>query len=197
LIATRQYRASKTYNLKNKDDQARSVLIEHPFRADWDLIEPKDPFERTPTVYRFRVEVEPNATAKLVVREQRTADQHVVLRDTGLDQIQLYVGAKVISPEVRDALTQVVQMRTKLDETTRRKTELEARVQEIGQDQSRLRENIRTVRQATDLYNRYIEKLEAQETELDRIREEITRLTQQENEQRGALDQFLLSLSVT
>lgn len=196
LIATREFRASKTYNVKNKDDQARSVLIEHPFRADWDLIEPKDPFERTPTVYRFRVETEPNATAKLVVREQHTGDQQIVLGNTGLDQIQFYLRAKVISPKVREALTQVVEMRTALDETVRRRTELEARTQEIRQDQDRLRENIRTVRQATDLYNRYVEKLEAQETELDRIHEEITRLTQQENQQRSALDQFLLSLSV-
>jgi ABC-type transporter Mla subunit MlaD len=97
---------------------------------------------------------------------------------------------------VRQALTQVVEMRTALDETVRRRTELEARTKEIRQDQDRLRENIRTVRQATDLYNRYIKKLEAQETELDRIHEDITRLTQQEDQQRSALDQYLLSLSV-
>ncbi|UCG17676.1 MAG: DUF4139 domain-containing protein [Phycisphaerales bacterium] len=196
LIATRKYAEDRTYNVKNKDDRPRSVLIEQPFRADWDLVEPADPFERTPQVYRFRVEAKPGATTKLVVREERQGDQHIALSNTGLDNIHFYLRAKVISPKVRDALQQVARMRSELDETQHLKKQHEARIEEITRDQARIRENLRTVRQGTDLYNRYIKKLEAQETELDEAREVIVSLTDREAQQRRTLDEYLLKLTV-
>ena len=196
LIATRKFGESRTYNVKNKDDAARSVLIEQPFRSDWKLVEPAEPFERTPQVYRFRVEAKPRATTPLQVREERTDDQHVALANTGLDGIHFFIQAKVISPKVREALEQVVRLRTALDETRRQKTKLEARTQAIHQDQQRLRENVETVREGTELYDRYIKKLETQETEIDEARTKIADLTERETKQQQALDEYLLTVTV-
>jgi len=196
LIATRKLAESRTYNVKNKDDAARSVLVEQPFRADWKLLEPAEPFERTPQVYRFRVEAKPKATTALRVREERTDDQHIALANTGLDGIQFFISAKVVTPKVREALEQVVRLRTVLDETRRQKAELEARIQEIHQDQGRIRENVKTIREGSEMYDRYIKKLEAQETELDQARAKAADLTERETKQRQALDEYLLSVTV-
>jgi hypothetical protein len=43
--------------MRNKADEKRVILIEHPFRSDWKLIEPSKLLERTPAVYRFQAVV--------------------------------------------------------------------------------------------------------------------------------------------
>src|SRR5437867_4618558 len=57
LLATRKAVEEQTYNVKSRDQKQRVVLIEHPFRSDWQLTEPSEPAERTREVYRFAVTV--------------------------------------------------------------------------------------------------------------------------------------------
>src|SRR5262249_37977094 len=53
---TTKIREIKTYNVKNRAEQDRIVLIEHPFRPDFKLVS-KEPKERARDVYRFQVDV--------------------------------------------------------------------------------------------------------------------------------------------
>ncbi len=196
LIATRKYVEEYTFNVKNKDDAARAVLLEHPFRADWTLVTPKDPFERTPQVYRLKVDAKPNETKSLTVREERQGDQYIALSSSGLDTIEYYIRVKVVSPKVREALEKVAQMRNELGNTQARKNQQTQRVTQITADQGRVRENLKTVREGTELYERYLKKLTEQENELDEANRLIGQYTQQEQQQKEALDQYLLNLDI-
>ncbi|MBN1512234.1 MAG: DUF4139 domain-containing protein [Phycisphaerae bacterium] len=196
LIATRKYVEEYTFNVKNKDDAVRAVLLEHPFRADWTLVTPKDPFERTPQVYRFKVDAKPNETTSLTVREERQGDQYIALSSSGLDTIEFYIRAKVVSPKVREALEKVAQMRNELGNTQARKNQQTQRVAQITADQGRVRENLKTVREGTELHERYLKKLTEQENELDEANRLIAQYTQQEQQQKEALDQYLLNLNI-
>jgi hypothetical protein len=196
LIATREYVEEYTFNVKNKDDAARAVLVEHPFRSDWTLVTPKDPFERTPQVYRFQVDAKPNETTSLTVREERQGDQYLALSSSGLDTIEFYIRAKVVSPKVREALGKVAQMRNELGNTQARRNQQTQRVAQITADQGRVRENLKTVREGTELHERYLKKLTEQENELDEANRLIAQYTQQEQQQKEALDQYLLNLSI-
>ncbi len=196
LIATRKYVEEYTFNVKNKDDAARAVLLEHPFRSDWTLVTPKDPFERTPQVYRFKVDAKPNETTSLTVREERQGDQYIALSSSGLDTIEFYIRAKAVSPKVREALEKVAQMRNELGNTQARKNQQTQRVTQITADQGRVRENLKTVREGTELYERYLKKLTEQENELDEANRLIGQYTQEEQQKKEALDQYLLNLSI-
>jgi len=196
LIATRKYVEEYTFNVKNKGEAARVVLVEHPFRADWTLVTPKDPFERTPQVYRFKVDAKPNSTTSLIVREERQGDQYIGLSSSGLDAIEFFIRAKVVSPKVREALEKVAQMRNEMGTTLARKNQQIQRVAEITQDQGRVRENLKTVREGTELHERYLKKLTEQENELDEANRLIAQYTQQEQQQKEALDQYLLNLNI-
>jgi len=196
LIATRKYVEEYTFNVKNKDDAARAVLLEHPFRSDWTLVTPKDPFERTPQVYRFKVDAKPNETTSLTVREERQGDQYIALSSSGLDTIEFYIRAKAVSPKVREALEKVAQMRNELGNTQARKNQQTQRVTQITADQGRVRENLKTVREGTELYERYLKKLTEQENELDEANRLIGQYTQEEQQKKEALDQYLLTLSI-
>ena len=63
LYQTTRVREEKTYNLKNRSEHDRMVLIEHPFRADFNLVSKDKPAERARDVYRFEVKVPAGQTA--------------------------------------------------------------------------------------------------------------------------------------
>jgi len=75
LTARYKLRQTKTYTIKNRSTHDRSIIIEHAIRADWKLIEPKKPLEKTRDHYRFSVEVASGKTVTYdVVEEQARLD---------------------------------------------------------------------------------------------------------------------------
>ena len=136
LLVTRKAVEEKTYLVRNRDQKKKAVLVEHPFRSDWELVEPKEATERTREVYRFLVNVDPDKTQKLTVREQKQLSETMELVSTGPDVIAFYLKAKQVSPKVKQALEKVVSLRDALSKTTAEKNRREQRVNEISQEQS-------------------------------------------------------------
>ena len=196
LIATHKYVREKRYNVKNKGDSARTVLVGHPFQADWKLIEPAEPYERTGSLYRFKTEAPPGKTATLKVLEERVTDQHIALRTTGDDTFQYFLRSKVISKQVREALERVVRMRTALEREEREAKRLKDKLHSTDQEQKRLRDNLRAVQQGSDLYRRYIAKLEKQETEIEQTQGALAEVETKIERLRRELDDYLLNLDV-
>ena len=79
LHSTYKQRQTKLYTVKNRSERSRLVLLEHPYRADWKLIQPDKAGERTRDMYRFEVTVKSGETVK----------QEVVEENTRLDQMAL------------------------------------------------------------------------------------------------------------
>src|SRR5262249_8945042 len=52
-----KFRESKTYTISNRNDQERTVLVEHPVRKDFTLVDTDKPTETASDVYRFQVKV--------------------------------------------------------------------------------------------------------------------------------------------
>ena len=101
MWVTRRIVEDRTYHIKNRDQRTRTVLIEHPYRADWKLIEPKESTERTRDLYRFAVPVDAGKSASLRVKESLPVQESVQLMDSGLSQIVLYLQAKEVSSKVK------------------------------------------------------------------------------------------------
>jgi hypothetical protein len=197
LLATRKAIAEKTYTVKNRDQKPKVVLIEHPWRADWQLTAPEPPAERTRQAYRFVLTVEAGQTAQLQVREEKQLQHSVGLTDAGPDVLVYYVQTTQVSPKVKEALQRVIGLRDRLDRTVQQRRRLEQRIQEITQEQARIRENMGRLPQNSDLYNRYVRKLDQQETDLDKLRQEIEALKTTEDEQKRELTAYLLGLEVS
>ena len=69
---TRRIRNEVVYTLKSRSDKPKTVLVEHPYVGGYSLTEPTTAAERTATVYRFAVTVQPHKTQTLkVVTEHR------------------------------------------------------------------------------------------------------------------------------
>ena len=116
--------------------------------------------------------------------------------ESGLNQIVLYLQAKEVSQNVKDALQKVVGLRNKLDDTKSRRHRQEQRVADITAEHSRIRDNMQRLQQNSELYNRYVKKLDQQETELEGIRKTIESLKSTEEEQRRELQAYLMNLDV-
>ena len=194
LLVARKAIEEKTYLARNRDQKKKIVLVEHPFRSDWELVQPKEATERTREVYRFLVNVDPDKTTKLIVREQKQLSETLELVSTGPDVIAYYLKSKEVSLKVKQALERVVSLRDALSKTTAEKNRREQRVNEISQEQSRIRENMAKLSQSSDLYTRYVKKLDQQETELEDLRKEIEELKAQEAKQQRELNEYLLNL---
>ena len=196
MLIFRRLVEDRTYLVKNRDTKAKTVLIEQPYRADWKLAEPKEPTERTRDLYRFNVAVDPGKSATLRVKETLPIQESILLMDSGIDQIVYYQQAKEVSPKVKEALQRVVQLRSKLDDARGQRMRLDQRTAEITAEHARIRENMQRLPQNSDLYTRYVRKLDQQETELEKLRKEIESLKNTEDEHRRELQNFMMNLDV-
>jgi hypothetical protein len=196
LVVTRRATSEISYRVRNRDQRAKTVLIEHPFRPQWKLTEPQAATERTRDVYRFALRVEPDAGTTLSVREEQPRQEIVRLTDAGPDVIAYYTRADQVSPQVKAALQKVVELRTQLDQTVERLQQHKQRIADIAEEQKRIRSNMEGLARNADLYTRYVRKLDTQETEIEQLRQEATRLTATEAQQREALQTYLLNLEL-
>ena len=197
LLTTQKATAEKTYNIRNRDQKPHLVLIEHPFRSDWQLVSPSTATERTREVYRFAVTVDPGPGTRLRVREERPLQQSVALTDAGPDVLGYYMRATQVSDKVKQALQRVSTLRDKLDQTVQQRRRFEQQIQEITQEQARMRENMGKLAQSSELYNRYVRKLDQQETEIDKMRKDIEALKGTEEQQRKELNDYLMGLDMS
>jgi hypothetical protein len=196
LVTVHKFSNAKTYLVRNRDTKEKRVLIEHPFQSDWKLIEPKDPGERTRDVYRLAVAVKPDETKSLVVREEKQTSEEVSLTNFDNDTLAFYVRAKEVQPRIKEALQRVVSLRDLVNQTALEKGRKQQRFTEIGQEQSRIRENLARLNENSELYARYVKKLDQQETELEGLRREIETLKETEAKQAKELNDFLISLNI-
>lgn len=196
MLVSRRLVEDRTYLVRNRDHKARTVLIEQPSRPDWKLVEPKEATERTRDHYRFSVAVDGGKTATLRVKETLPIQESILLMDSGLDQLAYFQQAKEASAKVKEALQRVVHLRSKLDDTRAQRTRLEQRIGEITAEHGRIRENMQRLQQNSDLYTRYVKKLDGQETELEKLRKEIESLKGTEEEHRRDLQNYVMMLDI-
>jgi len=186
----------QTYAIKNKADEKRTVIIEHPFNAARKLIEPVKYEEKTPGVYRFRVPVDAVARKDFVVAEERTHLETIAILPRSAGQLVWYSKTGEISKEVRDALTKAIEMKYKLAGLESQLRELQKQLNGIKSGQDRLRRNIGTVGRDSTLGKRYLAKMSAQEDQIEELDVKIEALRKAIEEQKNALADYLKNLNV-
>ena len=196
LISTLSQRAESTYTIKNSDDRARSVLVEHPLNPDWDLVAPVGAEETTRSSYRFLVKVAPAKTEELLVAQERRIDRSVLLTNLDDDRITYFISARSVDRRVKQALEGLAERKTALSRTMNQREEEERRVNSIHREQSRIRENMARLEKTSDLYKRYMSLLDEQEDLLEEVLTKIEDLRIREQQQREELDRYMLSLDL-
>ncbi len=196
LRATRRYRHTRSYTIKSRSPQARTVLIEHPHQEKRSLVSPEKPAERTRDLYRFEIKAEADKTVRLDVVEDEPTASEIRLTDGADDAIRLFLRASVISAPVREALAELLKRRGQLAESRREIQAEEHALAAIAKDQERMRNNMERVPKESAAFQRYLKKFDEQETDIEARRERVAKLHEAAERQRKELEQFVAGLEV-
>ena len=179
---TREIRTHKTYFVRNANLDMRDVVIEHAIEPNWKLTSDVKPDETTPTHRRFKVHVDPKQTAKLNVEESYPISSTYALTNFREDDLELFIRAKSISPEVEKALRVILTKKNTVAGIDQQIQSREEQRKTIADDQARLRENLKALKgsaEERELVQRYTHQLNSQEDTLDRVKKELADLRSQ------------------
>jgi hypothetical protein len=187
----------KEYRIANQGDRDRTLLVEHPLEPLWDLISPEKANEQTDSLYRFEVPVAASDTETLTVKEEMLQTRTFAMLSVDPNEMVFYVDHLDLSPEVKQALQKVIDWKGEIALADREIEAHRQRIQEITQEQERIRSNLTTVRdQTSSYYTRLLKKLDEQETELEEIRMSIEDLEEKRDETQKTMEDFLRDLEV-
>ena len=196
MIANRKYTRSQEYTVKNSSKKAKTVLIEYPIDAAWELVSPEKPTEKTRELYRFAVEAKPGDSAKLTIDEERSERQQIALTNMDDNTIQIYQSAKVVDEKVKTALAKIVKRKHELQQVAIGRQNREQRIRQIAEDQNRVRQNMDRLDRTSELYKDYVKKFTKQEEEVVKLNDEIAKLTEQETDLHKSLDEYMMGLDL-
>jgi hypothetical protein len=196
VYATHKIRESRHWNIKNRSEHDRTIIVEHPYRQEFALVKPEKASERARDVYRFEVKAPSGQTVKQEVIEERDVVQTVQLTNSDDDTMRFFLQQKVVSEKVKQALEKAVELKTKWNGTQRQLAELQKELKAITDDQDRLRKNLAATPPTAAAYKRYLEKFDKQETEIENIQDNVKKMSATEQQQRGEYEAYLANLDV-
>lgn len=196
-VLTLSRRATKTtiYNLRNKSSKTKAVFIQQPIEADWKLVDAKQVHHKTAESYRFRVEVKPNSSLEFKVESEKPLFETVEIYGASLEALRGWADVKVISPEAKKALEDLIERRKKLQNVTTQRVAQEKNLSAIEADQQRIRSNMNVLDHDSALYKQYEAKLTEQEPKIEKIRAELERLRAEEAELTVQLQGYVKNLT--
>ncbi len=198
LIQDSEERATWTYSARNEDATARTLVIEHPTRDGWKLDAGQAPAEATATTQRFRMNVDSKREGSLVVRDIRIGETSVQLTEV-TDALVAQISARGIPLEaLQKVLRPVLDKKSELAGYERQLRDLSGVQKAIGQDQQRLRENMKALRGSAEekqLLQRYTRQLDQQEDQLAEISKSLADTSTRIDTARGELSKLVASLS--
>lgn len=190
-------RQTTTYTFKNNDQsRPRTVLIEHPRQLGWDLVAPKEPKSKTDSFLRFEASVDPNGAKSLDVVTEMTNYQRYAMTSMDLPTLLSYSSQGKASKAVVDAVKKAAEMQSKINSLERAIADLDRERDEITRDQSRIRDNMGRIAGNSELYGRYMKKLNEQEARLEEILTRRDAASGEVDQAKAALNLYLRDLDV-
>jgi chromosome segregation ATPase len=188
------------YVARNQDEVVRTLVIEHPARVDWQLAKgAKEPEEKAPGEYRFRVAVPAKATVSLPVEEVRTLATSYELSNLNEEQIGVFVKQRTITGEMAEALKKITSQKAVVAKLEEEMENRQKDIDRIVEDQGRLRENMKALRGSAEekaLLQRYTKQLDDQETQLDVLRKKIKDTEAQRDTANSQLEKMIDELQI-
>ncbi len=186
-----------TYTFESSDtERERVVIVEHARRPGWDLAREDHLSEKTEAPYRFEIEIEPGGEGKLKIAQETIQRQNVAMVGFDMKTLVRYQRDGKVSAAVIDAVRKAGELQALIHESELLITRLGQERTVIGADQKRIRENMARIDRTSELYGRYMSKLNAQETRLEQIEDELGKARTQLDQRREALSAFVGGLEV-
>jgi hypothetical protein len=187
---------TKTYTIRNVDQKAKTLIIEHPQRPGYKLIALK-PAETTASAYRFEVKLGADATEKFPVAEERVYETTTSVSSLTPDVLLSYIQNKALSQAARNELQQIMDAKRQIADLDTQIRELDSDLSGIVSDQTRIRQNIQSLNQVSgqqDQVQKYARQLATQESTLASSRDKLSDLKKQKAADESKLNALIEKL---
>ena len=169
LTLTTRSRHTIAYEVTAPADEDREIIVEEVRLEGWTPAADSK-VEETPTRFRYRIAAPKGQTTKASLSVERTDSETVVLTSLGPEEILTRIrGLQNESPALKDAVTKLGAVVADINKARAQRAQLEAERKKIGEDQDRIRRNLQSVGQGSDLGRQYIDTLKSQESRLAEI----------------------------
>lgn len=196
LHLTRRERRLTEYRMRASED--RTLWLEHPRQDGWRLAGHADAelAEEGADHYRLALSLAAGQSRRLEVVEERDIEETRHLSDLRPRQVQLYANDQALSGEIRAAFARVAELQGRVEALEQAIQGREAEIESVHEDQERLRRNMQSLDRNSDLYRRYVDKLAAQEDQLERAERGLQSLRDDRSEAREALADYVRGLTL-
>lgn len=163
----------RTYTIRNVDQKSKTLIIEHPARPEYTLLERKAT-EKTANAYRFEVKLAPDATEKFPVTEERVYSSTFAVTSLTPDGLVTYIQNKNLSDAARKQLGDIVSRKRLIADNDGERHRVEAQIANIVRDQERIRQNINSLNHVSgqqEQVQKYARQLDTQEGQLASLRD--------------------------
>ncbi len=196
LYLNHKFVRTTSYTFRVTDAKARTLVIEQPLETGWKLTTPAKADERTDTLYRFRVKLDGKAPVKFAVAEEKTDYESFAVLGLARETIVAYLTNATISDPMRAALRRVAEKKAELEELERRREQAQGEIQSMAGEQERIRRNMAQLDHTSELYKRYLRKLDDQESYIETLHKRIDTLQAQENARSSELNAYVDDLDL-
>ncbi len=177
LTLTVKSRWAIDYEITPPGEEDREVFIEEQRQEGWQPAGDTKDIEETATRLRYKVTAPKGKTTKATLTREHVDYQTVSLATLAPDRILATIsGLQNEAPALNEAITKLSAAVGDITKINAHRRELEGERKKIGDDQERIRKNLASVGQSSDLGRRYLDALKTQEDRLAAIASEEKKL---------------------
>ncbi|MGA2435510.1 MAG: hypothetical protein ABSG25_09515, partial [Bryobacteraceae bacterium] len=197
LVFTKSMVDVKTkFTIRNVDQKAKTLIIEHPVREDYKLVG-KQPREKTASAYRFEVALRPDSTETFLIDEEEDMGSSTVITNMNPDSLMIYVRNKDLDAAARQKLEQIATQKSQIAGTDADLRNCDEQVNTLTNDESRVRQNVYSMNSVPgqqDAVQRYSQQLSALETKLTATRDRADELKKKKAALEADMNAFIEKL---
>ncbi len=188
---------TRTYTIKNVDQKPKTLILEHPLRQGYTLLNQK-PSEKTPDAYRFELSLGPGATQEFAVNEERIYEQSYAVISLTPDVLLSYVQNGSLSAAGKRQLQQIADQKSAVAANDRAIQAAEAQIRDLTADEDRIRRNIGSLNNVSGQQQQvqtYARQLDQHEQQLAAARDRQAELQKKKTALEGELNRMIEGLT--
>ena len=175
-VVTTRYsiQENKVYTIRNIDNKAKTLIIEHPLRSGYKLVDVK-PTETTTTAYRFEVKLAPKVETSFSVKEEYPYYETTQVSNMNSEQLVEFIKGRPIGDAGKRAIQAIADKKRQISDLDSQINGFEAEIGDTTRDQDRMRQNISSLNSVSgqqEQVQRYAKQLSDGEGRLANLRDQ-------------------------
>lgn len=187
-------RHTYVYRIAAPARETRGLILELPKLHGYRVIEPAAGIEETDSYWRVPATLEAGKTVEVKVVAERVASSSLGVADLNEAQIAYFGASGAIDAKTKDAFAKLAELRRAVADKDAAIEDANDKLGRLADEQARLRENLASVPKDTDLYRRYLKKLDEQETAIEKLQTARAAAEDARQAAQQKLDAFIAAL---